>query len=246
MKRKLLILSVLAICLATYAAGTLAYFSVESTAHNVITSGGVDITLDEWANEDKTEVYNKKQTGIMPGAKVTKIVEVKNTGESDAWVRVKVKKAISLKGNDTPDLSLINVNCNDTDWTYKDGFFYYNKPLKPGEVTEPVFTKVTFDKTMGNMYQNSTAAVSVYAQAVQYANNGDDVFEAKGWPADSSEDIDWAGTVDDPKPGRPTDAKPAPDKPLTPSVSESEVVEPAEPAAPTEPVEPVAPVEPEL
>ena len=53
MKRKLLILSVLAICVAIVAAGTLAYFTAEDTAHNVITTGGVDIELKEGADEAK-------------------------------------------------------------------------------------------------------------------------------------------------------------------------------------------------
>ena len=45
MKRKLLILSVLAICLATLAAGTIAYFTSEGKVHNVITTGGVEIAV---------------------------------------------------------------------------------------------------------------------------------------------------------------------------------------------------------
>ena len=35
---------------------------------------------------------------------------------------------------------------------------------------------------MGNEYQNATATVNVSAQAVQNANNGDTVMDAKGWP----------------------------------------------------------------
>ena len=50
MKRKLLILSVLAICIATLAAGTLAYFTSEGKAHNVITTGGVEIAVAEEAD----------------------------------------------------------------------------------------------------------------------------------------------------------------------------------------------------
>ncbi|MFW5617801.1 MAG: SipW-dependent-type signal peptide-containing protein, partial [Prevotella pectinovora] len=49
MKRKLLILSALAICIAMLAAGTLAYFTSEGKAHNVITTGGVKIAVQEWA-----------------------------------------------------------------------------------------------------------------------------------------------------------------------------------------------------
>jgi len=182
MKRKLLILSVLAICIATLAAGTLAYFTSEGKAHNVITTGGVEITVQEWADVEKTKPF-EDLTGIMPGMTVTKIAEIKNTGASDAWVRVKVEKNIKLQGEGTPDTSLVELNLNLTDWTLgEDGYLYYNKALKPGEVTEPIFTAVTFNVTMGNEYQNATATVDVAAQAVQTANNGDTVMDAKGWP----------------------------------------------------------------
>ena len=182
MKRKILILSVLAICIATLAAGTLAYFTSEGKAHNVITTGGVEIAVQEWADEEKTKSF-EDVTGIMPGMTVTKIAEIKNTGASDAWVRVKVEKNIKLQGEGTPDTALVELNLNLTDWTQgKDGYLYYNKVLKPGEVTEPLFTAVTFNVTMGNEYQNATATVDVDAHAVQTANNGDTVMDAKGWP----------------------------------------------------------------
>lgn len=71
---------------------------------------------------------------------------------------------------------------NTTDWTERDGYYYYNKALKPGEVTVPIFTAVTFNAAMGNEYQNAAATVDVFAQAVQTANNGDTVLNAQGWP----------------------------------------------------------------
>ena len=183
MKRKLLILSVLAICIATLAVGTLAYFTAEGRAHNVITTGGVEIAVQEWADEEKTKPF-EDVTGIMPGMTVTKIAEIKNTGASDAWVRVKVEKNIKLQGEGTPDTALVELNLNLTDWTLgEDGYLYYNKALKPGEVTEPIFTAVTFNVTMGNEYQNATATVDVAAQAVQTANNGSTAMTANGWPA---------------------------------------------------------------
>ena len=179
--RKLLILSVLAICIATLAAGTLAYFTSEGKAHNVITTGGVEITVQEWADEEKTKPF-ENLSGVMPNTTVTKIAEVKNTGASDAWVRVKVEKNIRLQGEGTPDTGLVELPLNTDDWTEKDGYFYYTKALKPGEVTAPIFTAVTFKADMGNEYQNATATVDVSAQAVQTANNGDAVMDAKGWP----------------------------------------------------------------
>lgn len=121
MKRKLLILSVLAICIATLAAGTLAYFTSEGKAHNVITTGGVKIAVQEWADENKQTPFENLE-GIMPGMTVTKIAEIKNTGASDAWVRVKVEKSIKLKGEDTPDTGLVELALNTADWTEKDGY----------------------------------------------------------------------------------------------------------------------------
>lgn len=181
MKRKLLILSVLAICIATLAAGTLAFFTSEGKAHNVLTTGGVEIAVQEWADEEKTKPF-EDLTGIMPGMTVTKIAEIKNTGASDAWVRVKVEKNIKLQGDGTPDTGLVELKFNTADWTEKDGYYYYTKALMPEEVTAPVFTAVTFNVAMGNEYQNATATVDVSAQAVQTANNGDTVMDAQGWP----------------------------------------------------------------
>ena len=181
MKKKLLILSLAAICLAITAIGTLAYFTSEGTAHNVITTGGVDIAVQEWADEEKTKPF-EDLTGVMPNTTVTKIAEVKNTGASDAWVRVKVEKAIKLTGDGIPDVSMVQLDVNTTDWTEKDGYYYYTKVLKPGEVTAPIFTAVTFKPDMGNEYQNATATVDVVAQAVQTANNGATVMDAQGWP----------------------------------------------------------------
>lgn len=180
MKRKLLILSVLAICIATLAAGTLAYFTSEGKAHNVISTGGVEIAVQEWADVEKTKPF-EDLTGVMPNTTVTKIAEIKNTGASDAWVRVKVEKIIELQGEGTPNTDLVELTINTTDWTEKDGYFYYNKALKPGDITEPIFTAVTFRADMGNEYQNALATVNVYAQAVQTANNGETVMDAKGW-----------------------------------------------------------------
>lgn len=182
MKRKLLVISLVAICVAILAAGTLAYFNAEETAHNVITTGSVKIAIQEWADEAKTEPF-EDVTGIMPGATVTKIAEVKNTGASDAWIRVLVTKSIELTGDEEANTDLVKLDLNTTDWTLgEDGYLYYSKVLKPGETTAPVFTSVTFDGKMGNEYQNATAKVDVAAQAVQSANNGESALEAGGWP----------------------------------------------------------------
>lgn len=187
MKRKILLLSVLAICVAILAAGSLAYFTAEDTAHNVITTGSVDITLLEWADEEKQTPF-EDLGGIMPGMSITKIAEVKNTGASDAWIRVRIDKTITLTRAGTADAALVELDLNLDDWTQgEDGYLYYKEAVKPGETTAPIFTTVTFNRTMGNEYQNATAKVDIYAQGVQTANNGETVEEAQGWPAEEQE-----------------------------------------------------------
>ena len=57
MKRKFLILSVLALCFSLFAAETIAYFTADSKAHNVITTGGVQIAVQEWADEERTKPF---------------------------------------------------------------------------------------------------------------------------------------------------------------------------------------------
>ena len=183
MKRKIAMLAVLVICVASVAAGSLAYFNAEGTAHNVITTGGVDITLQEWADDERQTPF-ENLTGIMPDTRVTKIAEVKNTGASPVWVRVQVTKSIELTREGTPDTDMVALNINTADWSAgADGYYYYNAALAPGETTAPIFTEVTFRAEMGNEYQNATAAVDVAAQAVQTANNGTAATDAAGWPA---------------------------------------------------------------
>ena len=184
MKRKLLLLSVMVICIAIAAVGTLAYFTTDAIAHNVITTGGVNIELHEYADAEKTLPF-EDLSGVMPGIKVTKIAEVENTGASAAWVRVKVEKAIKLAKEIegfTPDTALVALNINTEKWEHEGDYFYYKEALQPNEITAPIFTSVTFNKTMGNEYQGATATVDIVAQAVQKANNGDNALTAKGWP----------------------------------------------------------------
>lgn len=180
MKRKILILSVLAICAAILAAGSLAYFTADTRAHNVITTGGVDIVLDEWANAGRTEPFEDR-TDVMPGAEITKIAEVRNTGSGSVWVRVSVSvETHDAKGGQL-NPAVVALDINDTDWIYQDGYYYYNRALAPGETTAPIFTTVTFDANMGNEYQNATANVDVNAFAVQSDNNGTSALDAAGW-----------------------------------------------------------------
>lgn len=180
-KKKVFSIAVIGICLSVASAGTLAYFTDAETAHNVITTGNIDVKLLE-TTADGTDFANV--TGVVPGGEVSKIVQVKNIGANAAYVRMRVDKDITLaNGQDgQPDLDLLNISYNTADWTEADGYYYYNKTLEAGNSTEPLFERVKFDSRMDNRYQNSTASVYVYVEATQADHNGERALEANGWP----------------------------------------------------------------
>lgn len=193
MKKKIATIAVLLLCLGMLGYTTIAYFNTQNTARNVITAGNIDIELQETAiNGDGKEILfqeSQERFNVMPGEEVSKIVRVKNTGNNPAYIRIEVQKDIKLADgqNGEVDLGLIRLDFDSDNWTLgEDGYYYYNQPIAAGESTAALFRNVTFDKTMGNLYQNSTAVIKVNAQATQVKNNGTSVFDAAGWPDSES------------------------------------------------------------
>lgn len=192
MKKKVFAIAVIVLALSVLAAGTLAYFTDEAEVHNVITSGAVNIEVEEWQDtEDGRIPYPDDPVGIMPGTDLSKIVTVKNL-EAQSWIRAKITVVITDADGDEMDLTaaqldaIMDIDLNTEDWTEgEDGWYYYNAPLGMGEATAPLFESIHFSgPNMTNEYQNCTVEVIVDAQATQTANNGSSALEAKGWPAE--------------------------------------------------------------
>lgn len=200
-KRAIIAVSaVLILALALSAYGTLAYLTAEGTAHNVITTGGVDIELLDrtvlekngevdtsdfdqvYALDEFTEAY---QDGlrIMPGSVASKVVAVRKAEDSaPCWVRVRLiedltervdGEELSFKGLIEPGDVVLNLN--EDDWVQQGNWYYYKHILTNTEneiQTTPLFTTVTFSGPgIGNEYVGKTYSIDVYAQAVQSANN---------------------------------------------------------------------------
>ena len=193
MKKKILALAVIAVSLSIAAHNTLAYFTAEDKAHNVITTDGVDITIVEWQQTDEGLVPYPKDEPIrvMPGITVSKIVTVKNN-EAESYIRAKFDVVVIDAMGKTMELdaatldSIITVAPNEAYWLSKeidDEWYYYKDAVDVGIVTEPLFSEVVFSGVnMTNEYQNCKVEINVVAQAVQTANNGSTVMEAAGWP----------------------------------------------------------------
>lgn len=180
-KKRVFILAVFVCCAAILAAGTLAYFTAEETAFNVITTGRLDMTLHEETTGGQP--FPKDGiSGVMPGEMVDKVVYIENTGDCDFYARIALSQsAVSAEGQ-ALDTGCVSLDIDTANWTEKDGFFYYHRALKPGEKTEPLFKTVTFDKAMDNSYMEARFRIDVTAQTVQSKNNGDSALTAVGWP----------------------------------------------------------------
>lgn len=190
MKKRILAISVVMICLSILASVTLAYYTDSAIARNVITSGGIDIEVVEQQKVGNTlQPWVDPEIPVMPSQTVSKIVSVENKQQT-AWIRASYTLTVfdaDKKVMDIPEDELeqvIIITPDSTNWTEKDGWWYCNKAAGTGEVTAPLFEEVTFSgPNMDNKYQGCTVVIEVEAQAVQKANNKETVLEAAGWPA---------------------------------------------------------------
>ena len=190
MKKKMISIAAIVICLSILTSGTLAYRTVADTARNVITSNGIGVeVMEQQLVGENLELYpSNKEIPVMPTTKVSKIVSAKNN-EAPAWIRMKYTMTVTDADNKILDISqedlekVILIDTDDENWTEKDGWFYYNTAVNKDETTKPLFTEVTFSgPNMDNTYQQTTVKINVVVQAVQKANNGTTALDAAGWP----------------------------------------------------------------
>lgn len=181
-KKRILCLTVLAICLATLTTGTMAYFTAEETAYSVIATGCLYMDLVQ-ETKDGMPLLQDVVLEVVPATAAKQVTYVKNKGSVPFFTRVVVEKVISpAEGSDAQlDAALVTLNINEDHWKEANGFYFYRRILKPGEETQPLFTEVGFAPEMGNEYMGAKVEVRVLAQAVQSANNGLDPLYALGW-----------------------------------------------------------------
>ncbi len=182
-KRYVILAALILCCIAMTVGGTLAYFTAEETAYNVITTGELSMELKEETTGGKP-FPEEGITGIIPGQTVDKKVYVVNNGGVDFYVRIGLDKAVTGADGNALPFEHITLDLNTADWTEKDGYYYYNRTLKPGEATKPLFNTVTFETTMDSDYMEANVKITVNAQAVQSRNNGTSALDATGWAAE--------------------------------------------------------------
>jgi hypothetical protein len=181
--------------------GTLMYFtSVSPESTNVITLGGLNITLTE-SNEDDTVVIEEDGDGLVydhipPGQSIKKEPRV-STEEEDINSYIRVCFDMEWPGvEDDDELALLNeisaeilngiAASSSSNWHFvsggaANGFFYYvvDKEASPivlsalpgGGSTDSIFESVSIPTNLPNLAQNKTINIHLRAEAVQSDGN---------------------------------------------------------------------------
>ena len=134
-----------------------AYYTYQKSIENTIVLAYNEIQVNE--------IYEpplKMQNGISYKKEPT----VKNIGNIDCYVRVK-----SLLPDSRVE-SEITIDYNLNDYTYNDidKYYYYNKILKPGETSKPLFTSVTIHSDAKDIVLDNFD-IYIYAESVQTIEN---------------------------------------------------------------------------
>lgn len=181
-KSGLLLIALAAILLTVLTQPTLAFYTTIGTATNVVTSGGIELQIHEKTADGSD--FPAEGVYVIPGDIVSKQVSVENVCSHPFYLRVKLVSG-STKDSLSPD-ECMKINIDTKNWTYADGYYYYNNVLLPGEVTPALFTQVEIvGGKVDQTHIGSTLSLTVNAYAVQAENNpAEHPRDAAGWPAD--------------------------------------------------------------
>lgn len=189
---KKVVLSVAIILLAVAAVGgaTMAWFTDSEEVTNTFTAGTLIIDAsDEWSN-----YIGEDWTNANPGDCEDKEFTVTNDGTKRMFVR------FSFSGEWTdlpkaaedfvPDNGLVTIEPADGDldnWTFIDGYWYYNGLLESDETINFTFKVCLDGPDTDNNYQGATFTISFNFDAIQVTNEAVNEVWGVYWDEDSSE-----------------------------------------------------------
>ena len=167
----ILIILILAVLLGCSTAALGAWRAV-GYALNLVTTGTFRTGIEE--------AYTPAEN-MMPGETVKKVVWVRNTGSSDAIIRVKVDKALgtldetgSFVRNENLNTDCIDIHFDRTGLWRKldDGYYYYCAILAPGEATRvPLMDSYTLTGKAGERERGKAGRIFISMESVQAKGN---------------------------------------------------------------------------
>ncbi len=181
-KSRIAVTALIAALLALLTFGTVAYYTADGVATNVITSGSIRFLIHEIGADGAP--FPEAGLSVLPGQTVDKRVTFESDCTHPFYLRVKVVPAMD---DDTLSAEgCYSLDINGESWDYKDGWYYYKHAVQAEEATPHLFTEVTFSgEKIDNAYVGKVMTLTVVAQAVQSENNpitGNDTSTAAGWP----------------------------------------------------------------
>ena len=181
-KSRLLLIALAAILVTMLTQPTLAFYTTIGRATNVVTSGSIQLQIHEKTADGSD--FPDEGVYIIPGDIVSKRVTIENICTHPFYLRVKLDSTTTSQ-----DLSAdecLNMDIDTENWTYADGYYYFNRILQPGETTPALFTQVEIvGSKVDQSHVGAALHLTVNAYAVQSENNpADEPWDAAGWPVD--------------------------------------------------------------
>lgn len=185
MRRKVALTAAAVAMVGTLAVGgTLAWFTDTETATNVVTTGNVDIALNENGGNDGVAGENGlTYSDVMPGDVFTKEVTVENKG-NDAYVRAIIEvTGVDMKG-DEPISFIKDEVTQDWIWsgpnedgTYTATVTYDGIFAEEADAWE-IFDSIGIPTAWDNEHENDEFNIKVTVEAIQAENNETDPWAA--------------------------------------------------------------------
>lgn len=181
-KSRLLLIAIAAILATVFTQPTLAYYTTVGKAANVVTSGNISLQIHEKTADGSD--FPTEGVYIIPGDIVSKQVFIENVCGHPFYLRLQLVSGSTNEALSADDCLRMDINTND--WTYQEGFYYFNRILQPDEVTPALFTQVEIvGSKVDQTHIGSTLSLTVNAYAVQSENNpAENPWDASGWPAE--------------------------------------------------------------
>ena len=204
MKRKIAIAAGILVTAVSTISGSYAYYQDSVTVTNHISTGDVNIGIQEYEKDGDTEkVYAGPKEGIvLPSQTISKIPRITNYAET-CYIRVKTtysgeaSDSVSKVDTEKPEEdSKTDADPNETpaeyvlsdeeldgisdEWVKQGEYYYYTQPLKNGESAD-FFQNVTIPAAWTSKAQDRVLGLTVTAEAVQAANFTPDFNSESPW-----------------------------------------------------------------
>ena len=181
-KCKLLLIALAAILMTALTQPTLAYYVALGEATNVVTSGNIRLQIHEKTADGSD--FPSEGVFVIPGDIVSKQVSIENICQHPFYLRVKLVSRADNQALNAEEC--LKMDIDTVNWTYADGYYYYNQILQPGQTTTNLFTQVELvGSKIDQTHWGTALSLTVNAYAVQSENNpAEHPWDASGWPAD--------------------------------------------------------------